>query len=89
MNKKGQTTAPSLVSHIFLWIIILGIGAWLVYSATHSNTENNKYAPGATINDNHSTRWPLTIDFNFSCSRQGLEDKWGKANVSTNTQVNH
>ena len=86
MNEKGQI---STVSHVLLWIVIIGIGVWLIYSATHTNTENNKYAPGATVSDNHSSRWPLTFDFNFSCVSQGLTDKWGKSNVPTNSQINH
>jgi hypothetical protein len=68
MDNKGQAD-PRLFSHIFLWIIVAGIGIWLIWSATHTNIENNKYAPGSTSNDNHSTRWPFTIDLNFSCSR--------------------
>lgn len=69
-------------SHIGLWILVLMIGGWLVWQATHTTTENNKYASGATVNDNHSARWPLTLDFNFSCVNQGLQDKWGsKVNV--------
>lgn len=68
----------SLVSHIILWVIIIGIGFYLIYSATHTQTENNKYAPGATINDNHSTRWPFTIDLNFGCSRVGLDSPMKK-----------
>lgn len=68
------------VSHIGLWLCVLGIGGWLVWSATHTTTENNKYASGATINDNHSTRWPFTIDLNFSCVKQGLEPK--NANIN-------
>ena len=41
-------------SHIGLWIIIVGIGVYLVYSATHTNTENNKYGSG-TIPITHET----------------------------------
>ena len=29
----------SLASHIVLWIFVIGIGIWLVYSATHTTTE--------------------------------------------------
>lgn len=69
---------PNILSHVGLWLVALSIVVWLVYSATHTSTENNRYAPGATVNDNHSSRWPLTFDFNFSCVSQGLSDKWGK-----------
>lgn len=84
-NSKGQVTTSSVVSHILLWLVVAGIGAWLVYAATHTNTENNRYAPGANVSDNHSTRWPFTIDLNFSCSRQGLMDKGVKTNAITNS----
>lgn len=60
-------------SHIGLWIAMALVAVWLIYSATHTNTENNKFAPGSTATDNHSTRWPFTIDLNFSCSRVGLD----------------
>lgn len=65
MENEGMRKA----SHIGLWILVLAIGGWLLYSATHSSTENNRYAPGSTSNDNHSVRWPLTIDLNFGCVR--------------------
>jgi hypothetical protein len=78
LSSKGQISTASMVSHILLWIVVIGVGVWLVYAATHSNTQNQRIAPGATVNDNHSTRWPLTLDFNFSCVNQGLQDKWGK-----------
>ena len=85
-NFKGQISTGSLISHIILWVVISGIGIWLVYSATHTNTENNKYAPGATVSDNHSSRWPLTMDFNFSCVNQGLQDKWGGKKIVNSTR---
>lgn len=62
-----ENSNARLVSHILLWVIVVVIGAWLVWSATHSSTQNNKYASGSSSSDNHSTRWPLTFDFNFSC----------------------
>jgi hypothetical protein len=34
-------------SHILLWICVLGITVWLVWSATHSTTNNDKFAPGS------------------------------------------
>ena len=88
MNNKGQA---STASHVLLWVFVIAIGAWLAWSATHAVTNNDKFAPGATVSDNHSQRWPLTFDFNFSCVRQGLEDKWGgKFNVvATNSEVHH
>lgn len=80
----------SLASHILLWVVVGTIGIWLVWSATHSTTENNKFAPGATVSDNHSNRWPLSWDFNFSCVRQGLEDEWGgKKNGGKTPSVNN
>lgn len=39
------------VSHIGLWILVLAIGGWLVWSATHASTENTKNLPGSI--DNH------------------------------------
>lgn len=36
------------ISHIGLWCVVAGIGVWLVYSATHTTTENNKYGSGTT-----------------------------------------
>lgn len=35
-------------SHIGLWVIVIGIGVWLIYAATHTNTENNRYGSGTT-----------------------------------------
>lgn len=34
------------VSHIGLWIMVIIIGGWLVWQATHTNTENNRYGSG-------------------------------------------
>lgn len=34
------------VSHIGLWILVLSIGGWLVWQATHTNIENNRYGSG-------------------------------------------
>lgn len=58
-------------SHIGLWIIVIGIGVWLVYSATHSTTENNKYAPGSASYDVKITDWPLS----FGCVPINVMDK--------------
>lgn len=63
MESSGVRTA----SHIGLWVLGIGIIVWLVYSATHTSSEQNRYAGGAESHDNHSTRWPFTIDLNFSC----------------------
>lgn len=41
-------------SHIGLWIVVFIIAGWLVWSATHTNTENNKYGSG-TIPVTHET----------------------------------
>lgn len=79
-----ENNGARLASHIGLWILGLGIVVWLVYSATHTQTEFNRYAPGATVSDNHSARWPLTLDFNFSCVNQGLQDKWGQKKPEVN-----
>lgn len=54
-------------SQVLLWVGLVAVAIWLIYSATHSSTENNKFAAGAESHDNHSTRWPFTIDLNFSC----------------------
>lgn len=73
MNPTPLRTA----SHIGLWIAVVIIGIWLVYSATHTSTENNKYAPGSHPIDNTSNGIRLVdkIDmFNFSCAREGLKD---------------
>ncbi len=66
MDNRGQGDAR-LISHILLWIALVIVVAWLIWSATHGSTQNNRFAPGATVNDNHSTRWPFTLDLNFSC----------------------
>ena len=79
-----------MVSHILLWIVIIGIGVYLIFRATHSTTENNKYAPNSNPTDITHNGIRLADDislFNFSCSRQGLQDKGGK-NVTTNAQTN-
>lgn len=47
---EGVRTA----SHIGLWVAIIIIGIWLVYAATHTNTENNKYGSG-TIPVSHTS----------------------------------
>lgn len=69
LGVRMENSPARLTSHILLWIIVAGIGIWLIYSATHTNTENNRFAPGSNSSDNHSTRWPLTFDFNMSCVR--------------------
>jgi hypothetical protein len=74
MNPNPIRTA----SHIGLWIVVVLIGAWLVYSATHTSTENNKYASGSNPIDYTSNGIRLVdkIDlFNFSCAREGLKDE--------------
>lgn len=35
-------------SHIGLWIGLICIAGWLIWSATHTNTENNHYGSGTT-----------------------------------------
>lgn len=35
-------------SHIGLWVAMVVVAIWLIYSATHTNTENNKYGSGTT-----------------------------------------
>lgn len=37
------------VSHIGLWIVVFIIGAWLVWSATHTTTENNRYGANTIV----------------------------------------
>lgn len=54
---EGVNTA----SHVLLWVILLAIGGWLIYSATHSSTENNRYAPGSASYDVKITDWPLSF----------------------------
>jgi len=83
MSDDNKISHGSLASHILLWVVVVIIAIWLIYSATHTTTENNRYAPGATVSDNHSNRWPFTFDFNFSCVRQGLSDQWGKPSKAT------
>ena len=66
-------------SHIGLWICVIVIGIWLIYAATHTSTENNKYAPGSNPIDYTSNGIRLVdkIDlFNFSCAREGLKDAY-------------
>jgi hypothetical protein len=90
MDNKGQV---STVSHVLLWVVVAVIGVWLVWSATHSNNEKNNYQPGSSSSDNHSNRWPLTFDFNFSCVPQRIlqeqGDKGGNHGVITNGQISH
>lgn len=52
-----------LASHIGLWILGIGIIIWLVWSATHSNTENNRYAPGSASYGITNTYYPLSSLF--------------------------
>jgi len=64
-------------SHIGLWICVFIIGIWLVWSATHTSTENNKYASGSNPIDYTSNGLRLVDKielFNFSCAREGLKD---------------
>lgn len=83
MNTSPLRTA----SHIGLWIAVIGIGIWLVWSATHTSTENNKYAPNSNPTDITHNGLRLADDinlFNFSCERHGLSDKWGtKVNANS------
>lgn len=80
-------------SHIGLWLLGLGLLGWTVYQAFHSNNEFNRFAAGAESHDNHSTRWPFTIDLNFSCvpkefiraDKSNVEVKNDKTNFSTNS----
>lgn len=46
-------------SHIGLWISVVVIGIWLVYAATHTNTENNKYGSGTIPVSHNSTNYGL------------------------------
>ena len=64
-------------SHIGLWIAVVSIGAWLVWSATHTKTEHNNYATGSNPVDikHEGIRFVYKIDLlNFSCAREGLKD---------------
>lgn len=64
------------VSHIGLWIFVVIIGGYLIYSATHTSTENNKYAPNSNPTDIKHEGFRLVDEvklFNFSCAREGLD----------------
>lgn len=74
-------------SHIGLWIIVAGIGIWLIYSATHTHNERNTFAPGSTSNENHIVRWPLTIDLNLSCVPPGLNHQYDQSKSVVNAEV--
>lgn len=77
-KNMSEINKGNLTSHIILWVVIICIGIYLIYSATHTNTEYNRLAPGASSNDNHSIRWPFTIDLNFACSRIGAQEKFNQ-----------
>lgn len=47
-------------SHIGLWILMFLIGGWLVWQATHTNTENNSYAKGSASYGINNTYYPLS-----------------------------
>jgi hypothetical protein len=83
MNNSGQVT----VHQILVWAAIILITGWLLWSATHSSHTTSSFGSGTTNNDNHSTRWPFTLDFNFSCVPQKILDQEAERNknVSTNS----
>ena len=80
MNPNPLRTA----SHIGLWLCVVLIGIWLVWSATH-NTSNKYYADSKPTDIKHDGfRLVDRIDlFNFSCARGGLKDA-----ISSNSKTN-
>lgn len=43
MNNKGQVSTGSTVSHVLLWVFIIVVAGYLVYSATHSKSKTDTF----------------------------------------------
>ncbi len=57
---EGANTA----SHIGLWVIVVGLGIFLTWSAVNKKSDIDNYAKGANHVENHYTSWPLS----FACT---------------------
>ena len=57
MNTDPIRTA----SHIWLNIAVVVIIIWLIYAATHTTTENNRYGQGSTHVEVIEHNWPLSV----------------------------
>ncbi len=88
MNNKGQADYR-LASHIGLWIFAIGISIWLIYSATHTHTENNRYDSGSNPQETTVNKGFLSdlFELNFSCIPRGLINKTYNNGVNSATSA--
>lgn len=50
-------------SHIALWLVVIGIGIFLTWSAVNKKSETDNYAKGSNHAEGHVTNYP----FSFGC----------------------
>ena len=61
-------------SHLGLWIIVIGAGIWLLWSALSKRTESNDYSKGATHNETSIDLAVHEYPLSFGCARFDLRD---------------
>ena len=75
MNNKGQVV--NTASHILLWLVIIAIGVWLIWSATHTNTNKTVNLAGSAPQETTINKGFMSdlIEINLSCVPKGLVNK--------------
>lgn len=53
--------STNTISHILLWIVVVGLGIFLTWSAVNKKSDIDNYAKGANHYDIHHTYYPLSI----------------------------
>lgn len=59
---------------VLVWLMGIAILGLVLWSAFIKPSDKNIYAPDSKPIANTITRWPFTLDLNFSCSRVSSED---------------
>lgn len=62
LNNKGEIeSSGSFISHILLWVVLIGLAVFLTWSAVNKKTEDNTYQRGA-VDASHATNvYPLGL----------------------------
>lgn len=77
------------IERALVWILGIIIVGLMLWSAFIKPSDKSIYQPDSKPIENHITRWPFTIDLNFSCSRVGLDSSMKDKNVKSNIAINN
>lgn len=63
----------STIERVLTWLIGIAILGLVLWSSFIKPTDKIAYAPDSKPVQNTITRWPFTIDLNFSCQRTNMD----------------